>query len=112
MVYKNSLNINISWESYKKSLDNLLNQYKENIDELDLRYIKTLEKNSEIKKNFHCWVYARSRLVSTEAKTFSSLRLLLLVVPGLHSYACPLHCKIEEYILQQHEVGVLASILR
>jgi len=70
------------------------------------------EKNSEIKKNFHCWVYARSRLVSTEAKTFSSLCLLLLVVPGLHSYACPLHCKIEEYILQQHEVGVLASILR
>lgn len=43
----NSFILNISWESYKKSLDNLLNQYKENIDELDLRYIKTIEKNCE-----------------------------------------------------------------
>jgi len=52
----------------------------------------------KLKKTLYCWVYARSRLFSAEAKTFSSLCLLFLVVLGLYSYAYPLHCKIEEYI--------------
>ena len=40
----------LSWESYKKNLDNLLNQYKENVDELDIRYNKALEKDNNLKK--------------------------------------------------------------